>query len=181
MQGLPAPEENQVDKLTIKQEIFCQDYVIHFNGARAAIKAGYAPDNANVIAFQNLRKPHIIGRINEIKENILQEIGITQGRVFRELARIAFFDIREAYTEEGALKPIRSINDNIAAAIISLKTYDEIGFDENGKKTKFGQTKEVKFADKLTALAQIIKIAGWNAPEKINIDANISARPINFE
>ncbi|NLH47742.1 MAG: terminase small subunit [Myxococcales bacterium] len=46
-------------KLTAKQEAFCREYMIDFNGAAAARRAGYSERTANRIAHENLSKPDI--------------------------------------------------------------------------------------------------------------------------
>jgi len=45
--------------MTTKQELFINNYLIHFNATRAAIEAGYSEDTAYSIANENLRKPDI--------------------------------------------------------------------------------------------------------------------------
>lgn len=57
-----------MDKLTHKQEKFCQNYIItNGNGTQSAIAAGYSPNTAQVIASENLTKPLIIDRIAELR------------------------------------------------------------------------------------------------------------------
>lgn len=48
-----------VDKLTAKQQRFCDEYLIDLNATQAAIRAGYSGKNANNIASENLAKPNI--------------------------------------------------------------------------------------------------------------------------
>lgn len=48
-----------VDKLTAKQQRFCDEYLIDLNATQAAIRAGYSKKNANNIASENLAKPNI--------------------------------------------------------------------------------------------------------------------------
>lgn len=45
--------------MTTKQELFIQNYLVHFNATRAAIEAGYSEDTARAIASENLTKPDI--------------------------------------------------------------------------------------------------------------------------
>ncbi len=52
--------------LTGKEEAFCQEYVTCWNGTRSAIEAKYSKKTAAVIASENLRKPKIRTRIQEI-------------------------------------------------------------------------------------------------------------------
>lgn len=60
-------------KLTDKQRRFCEEYVIDWNGTRAAIAAGYSERTAKQIASENLRKNYIRDYINSIEqESILK-------------------------------------------------------------------------------------------------------------
>ena len=60
--------------LTQKQEIFCQEYAKTFNATQSAIKANYSPDTAFSIGSENLRKPLIKKRIDEIREGLIDNI-----------------------------------------------------------------------------------------------------------
>lgn len=53
-------------KLTNKQEVFCQEYLIDLNATQAAIRAGYSIKTAKDIACENLAKPNINERIAEL-------------------------------------------------------------------------------------------------------------------
>lgn len=54
-------------KLTPKQQAFCEEYVANGgNAAAAAIKAGYSPKTAYSIGSENLTKPEIRDRIEEL-------------------------------------------------------------------------------------------------------------------
>lgn len=52
-------------KLTIKQQRFCDEYLISGNATQAAIKAGYSPKTAKFIANENLNKPYLRDYIEE--------------------------------------------------------------------------------------------------------------------
>ena len=54
-------------KLTPKQQAFCEEYVANGgDAAAAAIKAGYSPKTAYSIGSENLTKPEIRDRIEEL-------------------------------------------------------------------------------------------------------------------
>lgn len=46
-------------KMTAKQKIFCDEYLIDLNATQAAIRAGYSEKTAAVIGAENLTKPNI--------------------------------------------------------------------------------------------------------------------------
>ena len=58
-------------KLTDKQEMFCAEYIIDFNGTQAYYRAGYKAKNDNTArtqAHKLLTKPNIDKKINELKK-----------------------------------------------------------------------------------------------------------------
>lgn len=60
-----------IKKMTIRQQKFCDEYLINCNATQSAINAGYSKKSAYSIGEQNLKKPEIrayIGkRLEEIK------------------------------------------------------------------------------------------------------------------
>lgn len=61
-------------KLTPKQKIFCEEYIISHNATQAAIKAGYSKKTARKIGQENLTKP-------DIKEFIDAELSKTSEKL----------------------------------------------------------------------------------------------------
>lgn len=52
--------------LNARQERFCLEYVIDGNATQAAIRAGYSVRTAGATGAENLKKPHIRARIDEL-------------------------------------------------------------------------------------------------------------------
>ena len=69
-------------------EIFCQEYVVDFNGTRAAIKAGYTPKSARVQANRLLTNDNIQRRIKELTQKKVERIEYTQDDVMRDLLEV---------------------------------------------------------------------------------------------
>ena len=63
--------ETMTRRLTQKQEIFCLKYFELRVAGEAALQAGYSPKTADVIASENLRKPKIIERLQELEQATL--------------------------------------------------------------------------------------------------------------
>lgn len=82
-----------MEKLTVKQERFCTEYIIDLNATQAAIRAGYSKKTANRIASENLSKPDIQRKIQELQQERAERTEITQDRVLKELAGIGFAPI----------------------------------------------------------------------------------------
>jgi len=88
----------KVGGLTEKQERFCKEYVIDFNGTQAATRAGYSEKTAQQIASENLLKPLIIENIQAEIKRLNEATGITAERVREELGRLAFSNMDDFAT-----------------------------------------------------------------------------------
>lgn len=77
-------------KLTPKQIKFIDEYLIDLNATQAAIRAGYSKKTAQRIGSENLSKPLIQEEIQKRRNKLQSKCEITQERVLRELAAIAF-------------------------------------------------------------------------------------------
>lgn len=105
------------DKLTDKQRIFCIEYLKHWNATKAAIAAGYSEKSAEVIGFENLRKPKIAKFIEEAQKDI------------QKIAEISVFSQLE-YLKEVILSKDESTKDKIKAVEVINKM---LGFNEPEK------------------------------------------------
>ena len=85
-----ALPDEAVKKLNPRQRKFVKQFLVDLNATQAAIRAGYSPNSAAEIGYENLRKPQIM---SAIEEALRQFGGITQTRLIEELGRLAFSDI----------------------------------------------------------------------------------------
>ena len=79
-----------MDTLTQKQQRFCDEYLVDLNATQAALRAGYSKKTAYSIGVENLRKPEIQAEIQKRQNRLRNKLEITQEKVLRELAAIAF-------------------------------------------------------------------------------------------
>jgi phage terminase small subunit len=75
-------------KLTDKQKIFCDEYIISLNATQAAIKAGYSKKTARKIAAENLTKPVIQNYISERMKQKESSLIATQDEVLQYLTSV---------------------------------------------------------------------------------------------
>lgn len=75
-------------KLTEKQKLFCDEYIISLNATQAAIKAGYAEKTAFAIGSENLRKPKIQDYISERMKQKESSLIATQDEVLQYLTSV---------------------------------------------------------------------------------------------
>lgn len=140
-------------RMTPKQRLFIAEYLVDFNGAAAAIRAGYSPKQAGQKAWQ-LRKwrPDIAKAIDDAIAARERRTFVTADRVLQEYARIAFADIRrlvEHRPEGMVLKNPAALSADDAAVISEISLV-------GGRMT-------VKLHDKRHALAAIERLLGLPA------------------
>lgn len=62
-------------ELSDKQQKFVEEYLIDLCGTKAALRAGYNPNSAHVIAAENLQKPKVVAAIQELRAVQSQKAG----------------------------------------------------------------------------------------------------------
>jgi phage terminase small subunit len=170
---------DEIKPLTEKEELFCQSYLIDFNGARAAREAGYSSDSAKEIACENLTKPHIRARIQELRTEMGKSFNITRERIAQEYSRMAFGDIRKIFKADGSLLLPHEWDDDTAAIIAGLDT-DELFEGAGQDREQIGYTKKVKLNDKRAALDSLVKMMGYAAPTKTEL-TGADGNELNFK
>ena len=123
--------------MTPKQALFVQEYLIDLNATQAAIRAGYSAKTAKQIGQEVLTKLDIKKAIDDAISERGKRTEITQDRILRELARIAFADPRSVF-EWGpggvTLKDSASLSDDDAVAVSEVsQTITEGGGSVKGK------------------------------------------------
>ena len=140
--------------MTDAQKRFCDEYLIDLNATRAykvAYKSCKKDETANVNGSRLLRNAKVQEYISRKQKQIEKRTEVTQDRVIKELAKIAFLDIRKLYTDNGQLKNVADLDSDTAGAISSLETLEEYdGYGDD--REKIGDTQKVKLLDKTKAL-----------------------------
>ena len=108
-------------KLTDKQKLFVQEYLVDLNATRAAARAGYSAKTSEQLGHQLLKKAWVRDAIQVAMDQRSAKIEITSDAVLQELAKLAFVDIRELFDDHGRLLPPHQLPDNIAPAISSVE------------------------------------------------------------
>jgi phage terminase small subunit len=142
---------------------FVAEYLKDFNGAQAAIRAGYSAKSARQIASRMLTRddvkaaiaPKREAAVAERAENINRML-LSAERTKLEIARVAYFDPRKLFDKDGRPLALVDLDDDTAACIAGLDVSEER--DQDGNVT--GYVKKWKLADKNSALEKAAKIAG---------------------
>lgn len=175
-------------KMTAKQQLFCDEYLIDLNATQAAIRAGYSEKTARKIGQENLTKPDIQEYIQKKKADREQRTEITQDMVLRELAIIAFSNAAD-YAKVIERELTQEIQGNVVPVLdaegkpVIYKTVEPILTDdltEDQKKAlaviKKGRDGfEVKPYDKLRALEMLGRHLGmWDKKSEKDVEEQIA-------
>ena len=120
-------------KLTAKQIRFVDEYLVDLNATQAAIRAGYSEKTAAATAARLLRNVNIQNEISRRQKDLQKRTEVSQDRVVKELARIAFADASVVCVTD-----FNKLTDDQRAAIQGVRP------------TNFGW--EIKLCDKIKAL-----------------------------
>lgn len=151
-------------ELTLKQELFAQRFVETGNASESYRQAYEAEDwsseAVNVEASRLCRHPNVSPRIKHLQQLALKRHEVTFDRMVSEYAKLAFLDIRKAFTPDGDLRPIVDLDDDTAAAVAGVE-FEEI-FDR-GKEGRehVGRIHKIKLSDKRGALDSLSKLLGF--------------------
>lgn len=120
-------------KLTAKQKLFCDEYIISLNATQAAIKAGYSKKTARKIAAENLTKPVIQNYISERMKQKESSLIATQDEVLQYLTSvlrgesqttdIVLVGMGDGYQEVQEVEKKPSEKDRLKAAELLGKRY----------------------------------------------------------
>jgi phage terminase small subunit len=141
--------------LSDKQRVFVDEYLVDLNATQAAIRAGYSQKTAGIQGFDLLKKPEIQQLLAERQHARERRTEITQDRVLQEIARVAFFDPRKLFNDDGTPKRLVDLDDDSAAVVAGLDVAT-IGNAEVG----VGQIMKYKIADKMKAIDQCMSHLG---------------------
>lgn len=144
--------------MTPKQAAFVREYLIDLNASAAARRAGYSVRTADAIGRENLGKPTIAAAISEAQQKRADRTEVTADRVLKELARIAFFDIRKLYSDDGTLKNPRDLDDDTAAALTGIDIQETVIPGGEGAPTI--TTRKAKVIDRTGALTLAMRHLG---------------------
>lgn len=152
-------------KLTAKEQRFVEEYLIDLNATQAYKRAGYkasSDDSAGVSAFRLLRKAKVQEAVQDARAKRSERTQIDADWVIKRLAAIANADITRVseWGNDGLSLKDSSELDWVDSYSITEVQCDETvkqSADGKGKETILSRRKKVRQADKLAALAELLK------------------------
>lgn len=177
-------KEELLKKLTEKEKNFCHEYVVDWNGARAARKAGYSEKSAKQIATENLSKPYLKQYIGLVKNDYELLCGISKTKQLNEYYKIAYSNIAHLHNTWIELKEFESLTDEQKECIESIEskteTKPQYNPDTGQKETVEVKFVKIKLYSKLTALERIDKLMGYNEADKLEHSGEIKGTEPNI-
>jgi len=140
---------------------FAYEYAKDLNATQAAIRAGYAPRSAYVTASRLLADPEVGEQIAKLLKRVTDAAEITAERTCREIARIAYGDVRRLFDEGYNLKALADLTEDEAAMIGGVESFEE--YQGRGEERQaVGMVRRIKVRDKLVALEKCMSILGMH-------------------
>jgi len=145
-------------RLSEREIMFCEYYLgdSNRNATQAAIKAGYSERSANSTAPEILAKSSVQKYLANKTAPILEALGITQERILKRLADIAFADLKDLVNEDWDLKSPEEIDERHHGALAQVEV-ETVSIQEGaGTVTK----KRFKLKQSEKALLTLAEISG---------------------
>lgn len=136
-----------------RQEEFAQCIANGMTSREALTQMGLSHSPTNYLRLA--KAPGMVERVRTLVAQRLQAAGVTAERTKREIARVAYADVRRIFDKEGRLLPIHEIDDDTAAAITSITVQKKnVG---TYKEPEYVDVVKIKFASKMDALGLLAK------------------------
>ena len=161
--------------LSVKESLFVERYLVHFNGSRAVREAGYNVSGQAEQAHKLLRKPHIKKLIDEGLKIVCERNEVNQNETVQDLLRMAKTRMKD-YVEVVRIE--HKDDDGVVYKVtedLLLKNWDDIDTDmiKEIKQTKDGV--HFKLYDRQRARETLSKYHGILI-ENLKLDANVRIR-----
>lgn len=146
---MQEPENKKV--LTLKQQRFCEEYLIDLNATQAAIRAGYSEKTASEIGAENLRKPQIQEYVSKLRQEQQERTKINADYVLNRLVDIDKMKLGDIFQDDWTLRPLSEWPDVWHQSLSSIDI-SEIFEGTGGERALVGLLKKIRWPDKLRNL-----------------------------
>lgn len=146
-------------KFTARQRRFIDEYLVDLNATKAAERAGYRGPHVATTAHHLLLRPHVRAAVDEALAARAARVEVTQDEVLREALRMLRSDFAQAFDENGNLKQVHEIPEDLRRAIASVET-DELFEGRGEDRRQIGVTRKLKFWPKDKALELLMRHLG---------------------
>ncbi len=163
------------DDLSQKQALFCLEYLVDLNATQAAIRAGYPKRSAGSMGYKLLSNEKVQDSLKKLFAERRQRLEVTADNTIKELARMAFSDLKDfakwgqkrvligaAKDKDGKRKRRKSIMVNFVDFINSDQVdgaqVQQVKIDKHGQAS-------IKLYDKTKSLETLARHFGLTGPD----------------
>jgi len=171
-------------KLSPKQKLFVNEYLVDLNASAAALRAGYSPKSAGTIGYENLKKPQIQQALEIRRAELIEEGGgkiATPEEVLEGYTRDMRFDPGQLFDKNDKPIPIGKLPEELRLSLCSHRILETIKETEDAtgkQEIILKRTIEVRYPDKTRVRDSFMKAIGYvngdieNATQNIQIIIN---------
>jgi phage terminase small subunit len=155
-------EAVDMEKLTDRQKVFCREYLIDLNASKAAVRAGYRPQNARICACKLMARPLIKAEIKKLMREREKRLNIAAEDIIKELMIIAKANAAD-FVQVTTRKGRDSEGNPTEVSMVRIKPTDEIDSEKIAALAGVRQRVcgvEVKLYDKLKAIELLMRHLG---------------------
>lgn len=139
--------------------LFILSYLSNLNKSQAArdvTKRKLTDKAAGDLGVRLYNKPQVKGYIESILQKAEESTIVTASRVLKEIERLALVDVGQAFSSNGQLKELASMDENVRRAIASVEV--ETLWEGRGESREaIGTLHKVRFWDKPKGLEMLSK------------------------
>lgn len=160
-------------ELGSRQRRFADEYLLDLNATAAYKRAGYRGRgrSAENAASRLLGNVGVQQHIAERRAALQEKLELSQERVLKETARLAFDDIRRLFNADGSAKKVSELDDDMAAAVLRFDTSEVTDGDRKVV------THRLRMADKNAALDKLMRHLGlYRDAVDVNVRGDLAER-----
>lgn len=171
--GTASAIQEQVGRTTsaplrnARHEQFCCEYLKDFNATRAyrRVYPRSGVEAARRSASDLLTRPDVVRRLDAVRKELAASTDVTAAWVVDRLRTFGVADIRKVFDEDGRLRPIHTLPDEVAQAIASIEVVTSRIPGTDPVEVEY--THKVKLVDKLGAFELLGKHTGAFQPQPL--------------
>ncbi len=141
--------------LSDKQALFCEEYLKDLNATQAAIRAGYSQKTAAKIGSENLLKPELSARIQELRLKVSERNELTTDMIIKELMALGFWNIQDFIDAGNTIKDLTTLDRKITRSVVGIEVKETFIPDPGGGEPIKEVTTKLKMVDKRGALVDL--------------------------
>lgn len=151
-------KKGEISAKTLKRyKLFVAEWIIDFNGTRAAIAAGFSRKTAYSIGHELLKKPEVLSLIDNAIRERNERLKVDADWVLKRLIDETTADLADLFNDDGTIRAINEWPEVWRQGLVAgVDVFEEYaGRGEN--RERIGQTVKIKLSDRIKRIELIGK------------------------